>query len=55
MKCNKCKDNLKMACIPYISHELRMEKAYEREKRLKNLLVACNIIWFILLTIALTR
>ena len=43
MKCNKC--NPDMAQIPYIEHELRMYKAYCREKRLKILLVITNICW----------
>ena len=36
----------KMAMIPYIEHELRMFKAYERERRLKFMLTATNVFWF---------
>ena len=35
----------KMAMIPYVEHELRMFKAYEREKRLKFILTATNVFW----------
>ena len=31
--------------IPYIEHELRMYKAYKREKRLKMLLTVSNLVW----------
>ena len=34
-----------IAVIPYIEHELRMYKAYKREKRLKIMLAASNLIW----------
>jgi hypothetical protein len=34
-----------MAQIPYIEHELRMFKAYERERRLKFMLTASNVFW----------
>lgn len=37
-----------MAQIPYIAHKARMYKAYKREKRLKIMLVATNVLWGIL-------
>ena len=45
MKCNKCIGNIEMAQIPYIEHEYRIYKAYEREKRLKLMLIGTNILW----------
>ena len=42
----KCKkDN--MSCIPFIVHEEQMFKAYEREKRLKTIIVLTNSLWLI--------
>ena len=49
--------NEKMAMIPYIEHELRihkvydkfeseLEESYKREKRLKFMLTATNVFWF---------
>ena len=50
MNCENCKSD--MAQIPYIEHELRMAKAYDREKKLrdknanlKRLFVASNLLW----------
>jgi hypothetical protein len=37
-----------MAQIPYIAHLARMYKAHQREKRLKIMLVATNVLWGIL-------
>lgn len=34
-----------MAQIPYIEHEHRMFKAYQRENRLKIALIATNALW----------
>ncbi len=36
---------INMAQIPYIEHEYRMYKAYQREKRLKYILIGTNIVW----------
>lgn len=43
MKCNECKVN--MAQIPYIEHKKRIYKAYQREQKLKILLVCTNTLW----------
>ena len=48
MDCDRCKKDIKMATIPYIEHEHRMYKAYQRESRLKIGLIASNTIWVIL-------
>ena len=37
--------NIDMAQIPYIEHRKRMFKAYQRENRLKWILVATNVFW----------
>ena len=39
------KSKIDMAQIPYIEHEYRMYKAYEREKRLKLILLGTNVLW----------
>jgi hypothetical protein len=39
------KNKTDIAQIPYITHEYRMHKAYEREKRLKCILIATNVLW----------
>ena len=43
--CISCKTD--MAQIPYIEHELRIFKAYQREIRLKAFLIGSNCLWFI--------
>lgn len=48
MDCDRCKKDIKMATIPYIEHEHRMYKAYQRESLLKIGLIASNTIWVIL-------
>jgi hypothetical protein len=40
--------NKDMAQIPYIAHLARMYKAHKREKLLKIMLVATNVLWGIL-------
>lgn len=45
--------NEKIYEIPYIEHEYRMFKAYKREKRLKLLLVASNLIWTSIVAVVL--
>lgn len=37
-----------MAQVPYIEHEYRLYKAYQREKRLKYILIGTNIIWAVI-------
>lgn len=54
MKCNKC-IKPDMAQIPYIEHEYRMYKAYQREKRLKISLICSNIVWVLLVLILIAR
>lgn len=39
--------DIDMAQIPYIEHKHRMFKVYQREKRLKVLLVCSNCLWLI--------
>ena len=49
MKCNNCNLCFKedMAHIPYIEHEHRMYKAYQREIKLKGWLIATNAMWLV--------
>ena len=35
----------KMAQIPYVVHEYRMDEAYKRERRLKIVLGISNFVW----------
>lgn len=58
-RCNMCLDK-DMAQIPYIEHEHRMFKAYqresrlkEREEKLKGWLIATNVVWFIVAILCL--
>ena len=53
MACNNCNKNNDMAQIPYIEHERRMFKAYQREKRLKILLFGTNISWLFIAALML--
>ena len=54
-KCNKCQlcDSKEMAQIPYIEHEKRMFKAYQREKCLKAWLFGTNLLWLLITAILL--
>lgn len=49
MKCNKCNVCFKedMAHIPYIEHKRRMFKAYQKEIKLKGLLIGTNVMWIV--------
>lgn len=49
MKCNNCNLCFKedMAHIPFIEHERRMFKAYERIKAWKIRFIVSNIVWVI--------
>jgi hypothetical protein len=44
MNCNKC--NHTMAQIPYVEHQKRMYKSYEKIDRLVSALVITNLAWF---------
>jgi hypothetical protein len=48
-------DKKDMATIPYIAHEARMFKAYQREKSLKALLIASNCLWIGVMLFMLLR
>lgn len=37
----------KLATIPYIVHEARMYKAYQREKKWKMLFFVSNFLWIV--------
>lgn len=49
---NKIND---LAQIPYVAHEYRMFKAYQRELRLKIALVSTNLAWLIALAVIAMR
>ena len=53
MDCNKCLKNNNMAQIPYIEHENRMFKAYQRENCLKAWLLGTNLLWLLITLILL--
>lgn len=46
--------DIKMAQIPYIEHEYRMYKAYQREKKLKIGLICSNIVWALIALILIS-
>ena len=54
MKCTNC-SKIDMATIPYIEHEKRMFKAYQREKKLFFSLIVTNVIWVIAIISLLVR
>lgn len=56
-KCNRCQlcNDKEMAQIPYIEHEKRMFKAYQRENKLKYLLFGANALWGLILLLLFAR
>lgn len=53
MTCNKCLKDNDLAKIPYIEHEKRMFKAYQREVKLKYFLLGSNILWGLIVVLLL--
>jgi hypothetical protein len=51
----KLKDMGDMAQIPYIEHEARMFKAYQREKRWMMLFIISNCLWIVGAILSLVR